>query len=46
MLTLTKYLGPAIVALAVIAAILISSLFIEVPVLSPLARSVQGMLGL
>jgi hypothetical protein len=46
MLTITKYLGPAIVALAVVAAALIVSLFIELPVLSPLARSVQGTLGL
>jgi hypothetical protein len=46
MLTLTKYLGPAIVTVAVIAAILICSLFIELPVLSPIARTVQGMLGL
>lgn len=46
MLTLTKYLGPAIMAIAVIAAALIVALFIEVPVVSPLARSVQGVLGL
>lgn len=46
MLTLTKYLGPAIVTIVVIAAALIVALFIELPVVSPIARTVQGMLGL
>lgn len=45
MLTLTKYLGPALVAVAVVAAALIVSLFIELPLVSPIARGVQGMLG-
>jgi hypothetical protein len=45
MLKLTKYLGSAIVVTAVIAAALIVSLFIELPVISPIARTVQGFLG-
>ena len=45
MLKLTKYLGTAIVVTAVIAAALIVSLFIELPVISPIARTVQGFLG-
>lgn len=46
MLTLTKYLGPALVVLAVIAATLIVALFIELPVITPLAQTVRGALGL
>lgn len=46
MLKLTKYLGTAIVVAAVIGAGLIVSLFIELPVITPIAQSVQGMLGL
>ena len=41
-----KYLGGAIVALAFVAAALVTALFIELPVLSNLARSGQGFLGL